>query len=405
MVVCHFADRFGVKSRRFYIFVTLKNKLKICIVGPAWPLRGGLATFDELFCRSLLQCGHDAEIVSYSLQYPSFLFPGSSQYDGETKAPEGISIHTSINSIQPLSWLSTASYIKKKKPDFIVTRFWIPFMAPALGTIHRLLKNNNIKRIAIADNVIPHEKRMGDKSLTRYFLKSSDGFITMSKSVLSQLNQFVPNKPKQFLLHPLYTSFGEALPKNEARARLNLPLTERVILFFGLVRPYKGLDLLLRSMATEGVRNLNLKLIVAGEFYEDKNTYLEQIRKLGLEKQVAIEDRFIPSEEVRYYFSACDLITLPYRNATQSGVTQVAYHFEKPVLVTDVGGLSETVPHGRCGYVVPPEPESIAEALVDFFQNQRDSSMCEEMKKEKRKFDWRIFSDGIVQFYENILKT
>jgi D-inositol-3-phosphate glycosyltransferase len=380
----------------------VKNRYKIFVIGPAYPLRGGLATFDELFCRSLNDLGHEAEIISYSLQYPDFLFPGSTQFDTTGNEPKGIKIHTLINSVNPFTWIKTANFIIKKKPDFVVVRFWIPFMGPALGTICRRLKKKNIKVIAVTDNVIPHEKRAGDTSFTKYFIKSCNGFVTMSKAVLSDLEKFTNSVHKKFLLHPLYTSFGEIVEKKEARKKLNLNPDEKTVLFFGLIRHYKGLDLLLEAMGDARVKEMNIKLLVAGEFYEDKKPYSDIIEKNNLQNSVILCDAFIPNEEVKYYFSAADLLTLPYRNATQSGVTQVAFHFEKPVVVTNVGGLSEIIPHNKCGYVVESNPKAITDAMVDYFTNNRQPAMSAAMKEEKKKYDWSIFSNEIVNLYEEI---
>ncbi|MFN6037334.1 MAG: glycosyltransferase, partial [Bacteroidota bacterium] len=254
---------------------TQKDKLKIFILGPAYPLRGGLATFDELFCRALKNDGHDAQIISYSLQYPNFLFPGSTQYDQSGIAPDGLQIHTSINSVNPLNWWKVGSFIRREKPDLLVVRYWIPFMGPALGTILRLSKKGNTKVIAICDNVIPHEKRPGDHVFTRYFLKACNGFVTMSKAVLKDLDQFISTEHKKFLLHPLYTSFGEKITIEDARKKLNIGMDEKVILFFGLIRKYKGLDLLLEAMGNEEIKKQKIKLLVAGEFYEDQSYYNE----------------------------------------------------------------------------------------------------------------------------------
>jgi len=383
----------------------VQNKYKIFVIGPAYPLRGGLATFDELFCRSLNELGHDAQIISYSLQYPNFLFPGSTQFDTSGNIPKGIKIHTLINSINPLNWIRVASFIKKQKPDFVVVRFWIPFMGPALGTICRGIRKKNIKVIAITDNVIPHEKRAGDTAFTKYFIKSCNGFVTMSKAVLADLEKFTKSKHKKFLLHPLYTSFGEKLNKQEARKKLNVNPEEKIVLFFGLIREYKGLDLLLEAMADTRIKEMKIKLLVAGEFYEDKKMYTDIIEKNKLKDKVILYDAFIPNEEVKNYFSAADLLALPYRNATQSGVTQVAFHFEKPVIVTNVGGLSEIIRHNKCGYVVESNPTAIADAMVDYFINNREPAMSEAMKEEKKKYDWSIFSNNIVDLYEQILTS
>jgi D-inositol-3-phosphate glycosyltransferase len=375
---------------------------KVFIIGPAYPLRGGLATFDELFCKAFNEQGHSCEIISYSLQYPDFLFPGSTQYDTSGKAPQGMTIHTLINSVNPFSWFKTAAFIKKQKPDFIVFRFWIPFMGPALGTIARLARKKGIKVLAITDNVIPHEKRPGDSAFTQYFIKSCDGFITMSQAVLNDLGQFTNTTHKRFLLHPLYTSFGEKLPKQVARKKLGIGEDEKIILFFGLIRKYKGLDILLEAMADQRIRALGIKLLIAGEFYEDRTYYDTIIKERGIENNIILHAGFVANEEVKTYFSATDLVTLTYRSATQSGVTQVAFHFEKPVLVTNVGGLSEIIPHGKCGYVVEFDQIQIADAIVDFYENKREEAYIQGMVQEKQKYDWRIFVDNVMQIYKTL---
>ena len=380
------------------------KKHKIFIIGPAYPLRGGLATFDELFCKSLCDEGHDAQIISYSLQYPNFLFPGSTQFDTSGIAPKRLKIHTLINSVNPFNWIKTARFIKKEKPDFLVVRFWIPFMGPALGTICRLINKKQTKVIAITDNVIPHEKRIGDTAFTRYFIKSCQGFVTMSKAVMADLDSFTTTTHKKFLPHPLYTSFGEKLDKLDARKKLNISLTDKTVLFFGLIRQYKGLDLLLEAMADARIKAMNIKLLVAGEFYEDKKAYTDIIEKHKLQDSVILYDAFIANEEVKTYFSATDLLALPYKHATQSGVTQVAFHFEKPTIVTNVGGLSEIIPDKVCGYVVDSNPTAIADAMVDYFENKREAAMISAMHEEKKKYDWSIFSSHIVNLYQEIIK-
>jgi glycosyltransferase involved in cell wall biosynthesis len=376
---------------------------KVFIIGPAFPLRGGLASFDELFCEALNKEGHQCEIISYSLQYPNFLFPGSTQYHVNGTAPKNITIHTLINSVSPLSWFKTASFIKKQKPDFIIFRFWIPFMGPALGTIARLVKKQNIKVLAITDNVIPHEKRLGDKQLASYFIKGCDAFVTMSKAVMKDLEKFTNTSHKKYLLHPLYTAFGDKIPKQEARLKLHLKQDDRVILFFGLIRKYKGLDLLIEAFSLLKASPHN-KLLIAGEFYEDKQPYFDLISKYKLEEQIILLNQFIPNDDVKYYFSAADIVALPYRSATQSGVTQVSFHFEVPTLVTNVGGLGEIIPHNVAGYVVEPKPQAIASSLEDYFENKKEQAFTEGMKQEKQKYEWSIFVNEIITLYNGLKK-
>lgn len=370
---------------------------KVVIIGPAHPLRGGLATFNQRLAKQFNDDGHECSIYSFSLQYPSFLFPGKTQYTAEP-APEHLVINTVINSVNPFNWIKIGNRLKKEKPDLIIVRFWLPFMGPALGTILRQVrKNQHTKIICIADNVIPHEKRPGDKPFTRYFLKSCDAFITMSEKVMNDLRLFEKNKPAQLISHPLYDNFGDIISKTEARKHLGLPANEKIILFFGFIRKYKGLDLLFEAMSHLN----NLKLLVAGEFYEDEKPYKELIEKLGIQQQLILRTDFIPDSEVKYYLCAADAVIQPYRNATQSGVTPLAYHFEKPMVVTNVGGLPSLVPHEKVGLVVEPDPAAIAEGIMRFYQLGEDY-FIPHLRNEKQKYSWSSLVKAIQQLAEAV---
>lgn len=366
---------------------------KVVIIGPAHPLRGGLATFNQRLAKQFTDEGHECSIVSFSLQYPSFLFPGTTQYSSDP-APNDVTIHTLINSVNPLNWLSVGKKLKNWKPDLIVVRYWLPFMGPALGTILRQVKKNrHTKIVCLADNVIPHEKRIGDIPFTKYFLKSPDAFVTMSEKVLSDLRQFT-NKPAQLVQHPLYDNFGEAISRTEARKFLGLSDNEKIVLFFGFIRQYKGLDLLLKAMADERVRKENVKLLIAGEFYEDDKPYLQLIKENHLQNQVILKTNFIPDSEVKYYLCSGDCVVQPYKNATQSGVTPLAYHFEKPMIVTNVGGLPSLVPHEKVGLVCEPEPRSIADSILRFYQ-LGEQYFIPHLRSEKEKFNWSALTSVI----------
>ena len=376
---------------------------KVVIIGPGHPLRGGLATFNQRLAKEFNDRGDDCSIYSFSLQYPSFLFPGKTQYSDEP-APEGIKIHTVINSVNPLNWIKVGNRLKKERPDLIVVRYWLPFMGPALGTIlRRVRKNRHTKIICIADNVIPHEKRPGDKSFTKYFLKSCDAFITMSEKVMSDLHLFQPGKTAKLVSHPLYDNFGSIIPKSDARKHLGLPEGEKIILFFGFIRKYKGLDLLLETMADKRIKDAGVKLLVAGEFYEDEKPYKEQIEKLGIKDQLYLRTDFIPDSEVKYYLSAADAVIQPYRNATQSGVTPLAYHFEKPMVVTNVGGLPSLVPHEKVGLVTTADPEAIATGILRFYQLGEDY-FIPHLRNEKQKYSWSLMAGTISQLANDIQK-
>src|SRR5688572_12466665 len=342
---------------------------KILIIGPAPPLRGGgITTFNHRLAKEFINKGYDCQIVSFSLQYPSFLFPGKSQYSDEP-APEGITIHSLINSVNPINWIQIGRKLKVWKPDLVIVRFWLPFMGPALGTILRQVKKNKqTKIICIADNIIPHEKRPGDKPFTAYFLKSCDAFITMSKKVLNDLKTFESRKPALLVPHPLYDNFGQKISKEEARNNLGIKMEEKLIVFFGFIRHYKGLDMLIEAMADFQIRELNIKLLVAGEFYENEQRYRELIAKHKMEDRIILHNHFISDAEVKTFICAGDCIVQPYRNATQSGVTPLAYHFEKPMIVTKVGGLPDLVPHLKSGLVADPNPKSLSKAILHFYE-------------------------------------
>lgn len=371
--------------------------MKIVIIGPAHPLRGGgMTTFNHRLAQQFIFEGHDCSIVSFSLQYPSFLFPGKSQYSDE-RPPENLVIHTWINSINPLNWIRVGNRIRKMQPDLVVVRFWLPFMGPALGTIlRRIRQNKHSKIICIADNVIPHEKRIGDKPFTRYFLAACDGFITMSEKVLRDLRSFENRKPALQVPHPLYDNFGEAIPKEDARDNLGLPSGEKILLFFGFIRHYKGLDILLKALAHESVRNQNIRLLVAGEFYEDETRYRQLLEELDVKDQLYLHTDFIKNDDVKNYFCAADCVVQPYRAATQSGVTPLAYHFEKPMIVTNVGGLPAMVPHKKVGLVAEPEPTSLREAILEFYA-EGEASFVPNLQIEKKKYSWSKLSSAIIQ--------
>ena len=370
--------------------------MKVVIIGPAHPLRGGLATFNQRLAKQFTDEGHECSIVSFSLQYPSFLFPGTTQFSSDPP-PKDISIHTLINSVNPLNWVTVGMKIKKWKPDLVIVRYWLPFMGPALGTVLRQVRRNKAtKVVCIADNVIPHEKRPGDKAFTQYFLRSCDAFITMSEIVLSDLRQFEPHKPAQLVQHPLYDNFGEIIPKDVARKNLGLDPVQKLLLFFGFIRQYKGLDLLLQAMADERIKKEGIRLLVAGEFYEDDAPYLQLIRENNLEDRLILKTSFIPDSEVRDYLCSGDCVVQPYKNATQSGVTPLAYHFEKPMIVTNVGGLPALVPHEKVGLVCKPDPTSIADAILRFYQ-LGENYFIPHLRGEKQKYSWSALTHAILE--------
>ena len=370
--------------------------MKIIIVGTSYPYRGGIAAFTDRLVTEFVREGVDIEVVTFKLQYPSFLFPGKTQYS-DAKAPESFSIEREVNSINPLNWIKVGKEVRKKNPDIVIFTYWMSFFAPCFSKIARVIKRNgHTKCIGLIHNMIPHEKSLLDRLFPLYFVKAMDAFVTLSKSVLDDVKSLdKQDKPKCFVPHPLYDHFGEIISRDEAIKHLNLNPNYRYFLFFGLVRAYKGLDLLIDAFADERLRKYPVKLIVAGEFYDDEKPYLEQIEKLGLQDNIIIVNQYINDEDVKYYFNVSDIVVQPYKSATQSGVTQVAYHFDKPMLVTNVGGLGEIIPDGKVGYVVDPNPSSIADALVDFYENNRCNTFVEGVKEEKMKYQWSNMTDAI----------
>ena len=373
------------------------GEAKIIIIGPAYPLRGGLASYDERLAKEFIDEGFNTTIYTFSYQYPSFLFPGTTQYSSEP-APENIPIKVKINSVNPFNWIAVGNELKKLKPDIIVVRYWLPFMGPCLGTIlRRVKKNRHTKVICIADNIFPHEKRPGDKVFTKYFLKPIDGFITMSQTVLADLKQFAKNKPAQFVPHPLYDNFGEIISREEARKKLGINRDDKVILFFGFIRKYKGLDILLEAMKILYLKFKiqNLKLLIAGEFYEDEKNYQELLNYPSIKDNLILHTNFIPDSEVKYYLCAADCVVQPYRSATQSGVTPLAYHFEKPMIVTNVGGLPSLVPDKKVGLIAEPNAESIAEKIAEYFELGEDFFLSH-LREEKKKYSWKAMTEAIL---------
>ncbi|MCR4872417.1 MAG: glycosyltransferase [Bacteroidales bacterium] len=369
--------------------------MKIVILGTAYPYRGGLAAFNERLAYEFQNQGHEVEIYTFTHQYPDFLFPGKTQYSTEP-APEDLKIVRKVHSYNPFNWFKVGREIACRKPDLMITKFWLPFMAPCFGTIARIVRRNKHTRlVSILDNVIPHEHRIGDKAFVRYFIRPTDGFVAMSKSVLADLRLFTQDKPAVFSPHPLYDHYGERLSREQALSALNLDHDSRYALFFGFIRAYKGLDLLLEAFADPRLKTLGVKLLVAGEFYGDPAPYLNQIKELGIEDRVVLCTDFIPDSEVNRYFSAADIVAQPYKTATQSGVTQIAFHFGKPMLVTNVGGLPEIVPDGNIGYVVEPDSKQIADALCRFFTEQKQAEFEANVVEEKKKYAWPKFIEAI----------
>ena len=370
--------------------------MKICIVGPAHPYRGGLASIMEIMARTFASRGHDVGIKTFTVQYPSFLFPGKSQ-TVSALPPADLHIKRCVNTVDPFNWWRVGRAIRRERPDFVLMKYWTPFMAPCFGTIARLARGNGHTRtICQIDNVEPHEHHLVDRPFNRYFLSSIDGFIYMSEQVHEELKAYT-SAPALFSPHPLFENFGAAVARDEACRRLGLDPAQRYALFFGLIRDYKGLDILLDAWAR--FRRPGHRLIVAGGFYTAREPYLNRIADNGLQDEVLLHDRFIPDDDVKYYFSAADFVVQPYKTATQSGVTQIAYQFCVPMVVTAVGGLPEIVPDGRVGYVCPPTAEGVAAAMDRMYEGDALKRFRENCVEERRRFSWEEMCSRVTELY------
>ena len=376
------------------------DTMKITILGPAHPYRGGLASIMEIMARTFQRRGDEVDIKTFTLQYPSLLFPGESQTVA-TPPPADLRICRCVNTMNPLNWVRVGRRIRRERPDFVLMKYWTPFMAPCFGTIARIARGNgHTKVLCQIDNVEPHERHLTDKPFNRYYLHSVDGFVYMSEQVHSELRAY-SDAPALFSPHPLFENFGERVERSEACVRLGLDPANRYVLFFGLIRDYKGLDLLLDAWAQlrRAGRTEGRRLIVAGEFYTAREPYLNRIADNGLQDEVLLHDRFIPDDDVKYYFSAADFVVQPYKTATQSGVTQIAYQFCVPMVVTKVGGLAEIVPDGRVGYVCEPTPEGVAGAIERMYEGDTLQRFRENCVEERRRFSWEEMCSRVTELY------
>lgn len=376
--------------------------MRIILIGPAHPYRGGLASYNERLASALADAGHNVTIYTFKVQYPGILFPGKTQYSS-SPVPEGISIKRKVNSVQPLNWSRVGHELRKAKPDLLLYKYWLPFMGPSFSKIAAIAKRNqHTKAIAILDNVIPHEHRVGDTTFTKWFVRRMDGFIAQSQSVLDDLAKFDVQKPRVLSPHPLFDNFGAVIPKDQAKQLLDLDPGLGYVLFFGFIRAYKGLDLLLRAFADQRIAKLPIKLLIAGEYYENESKYKKLIEELKLSDRIVERSTFIADEEVYKYFCASDLLVQPYKQATQSGVAQIGYHFNKPMLVTNVGGLPEIVPNGKVGYVVDVTVEDVADHIVKFYVEEKESEFSANAALEKKKYSWEKMVEAIEDVWSQL---
>jgi len=380
----------------------MEKRQRVIIIGPAYPYRGGLSAFNERLARAFEEAGYEMAIHTFRLQYPKLLFPGKTQFS-EDPPPVGLAIRRTINTVNPLNWPYAAKQIRDFDPVLVVVRFWLPFLGPSLGSILRLVPGKKTKLIGIVDNIVPHEKRPGDFWFARYFVGSLDACVVMSGIVGKQLQKFVSSQPIVECAHPVYDNYGPPLARAEALGQLGLESKYRYLLFFGFIRPYKGLDLALQALALVRDQLPEVRLIVAGEFYTDPAPYEKIISTLQLEDRVILHTRFISNEQVAAYFGAADLVVQPYRSATQSGISELAYFYEKPVLVTNVGGLPEIVRNGQTGLIVEPEPESLAAGILKFFQIADPlETFGAGIREEKKRHSWAALVETLLKIRKQI---
>ncbi|MCX7764257.1 MAG: glycosyltransferase [Bacteroidia bacterium] len=373
--------------------------MRIAIIGSAYPFRGGLAAYNERLAVGLQRLGHEVRLYTFTVQYPEWLFPGKTQFR-ENPPPPQIDIRRRIHSLGPISWWKTGREIRAWRPDLAIAKFWLPVMGMSLGSVLRLLGSETV-RLTILDNVIPHEGRLGDQLFTKYFIGSVDGAVAMSRSVAESWQELT-RKPVETLFHPVYDHYGEPVSKEEACRVLGLDPAYRYLLFFGLIRAYKGLDLLLEAWRKPSLQKFaEVKLLIAGELYEPYEKYRPLLEAPEVRERVVFHEGFVPDEEVRYYFSVAEAVVQPYRSATQSGVTQIAYHFEKPMIVTNVGGLPEVVFDGEVGYVCEPKAEALAEA-IETLLTQPLEKFIQNVRRYRVQFSWETFVKRLLAFSEGL---
>lgn len=379
--------------------------MKISFLGPAYPYRGGLATIIESLARVFGTRGNEVDIRTFSLQYPRLLFPGKSQYrtgDG----PADLSISREVSTVNPLSWWRVGRKLRREAPDMVILKYWTPLMAPCFGTICRLARRNGKTKVIVhLDNITPHEPHFYDRALNRYFLGACDGFVYMSEAVHEDLRTYRHDAPALFSPHPLFDNYGAKLPREEACRKLGLRPELGYVMFFGYIREYKGLDLLLQAWAmlkaegkTEGKR-----LLVVGEVYGNDAKYSQMIESLGFTEDVVFHNEFVPDGEVAEWFSVADMVALPYKSATQSGVTQVAYAFDVPMVVTRVGGLAEIVIDDVVGAMADVDARSVADAIAKVYEGDNLERYREGVHRERGRFSWEATADRISELYQMIL--
>jgi glycosyltransferase involved in cell wall biosynthesis len=368
--------------------------MKIAFLSTFYPFRGGIAQFNASLYRQL-ERRHSVKAFTFTRQYPGFLFPGETQYVTPDDRADPVPAEAIIDTINPFSYVTAAARVAQFAPDALITKFWMPFFAPSLGFVSGKLRKRGVRVVSVLDNVVPHERRPGDAAMIRYFLKRNDGFVVMSKTVERDLLRLMPDARYRLKPHPLYDHYGARTDVVEARRRLGLPENRKILLFFGFIRDYKGLDLLIEALP---LLDETYHVVVAGEVYGSFERYRILIDRHGLAHRVSLFLRYVGDPEVPDFFSAADVCVLPYRSATQSGIVQIAFHFLVPVIVTDVGGLSEMVQDGATGLVIhDTEPRALATQVQRFFEQGLAAPFADRIDRQREQFSWSGFADTVEE--------
>lgn len=372
--------------------------MKIAMLSTFYPFRGGIAQFNANLYQAL-KMNNEVIPFTFKRQYPDFLFPGQTQYVTEHDNAVAVDSLPVLDTANLLGYGRAARRIAGTNPDLLLMRYWMTYFAPSQGTVARKLKKRGCKVITIMDNVIPHETKFFDKPFTRWFMKQNSGFVVMSESVQRDLLMLNPQAKYIYLRHPLYNHFGEKVSVAEAREKLGIEADKKTLLFFGFIRDYKGLDLLIDAVS---LLDESYQLIIAGESYGSFEKYERQIKNAGHPERIKVFNRYIGDNEVPLFFSASDVCILPYRSATQSGITSIAFHFDLPLIATDTGGLNENIGKAGTGLMVPEiTAASIADTVQEFFR-EGSTQFIENIQREKILLSWDNFADSIIGFAEEL---
>ncbi len=375
------------------------TKSKFALFSTFYPYRVGIAQFSALLYRAFELKNENIQAFTFKRQYPSILFPGKTQFVSTSDKVDKIPAKRILDSINPFTYIQTARKIRKQNFSVFISNYWMPFFAPSLGIVSLFLPKK-IKKIAVLHNVIPHEKQFLTKALTRFFLKQNDGFVVMSEAVAKDLKALYPKAKYIQVNHPIYNQFGEREEKEKACRKIGISIDKKTILFFGFIRDYKGLDTLLKAF---NKLDASYQLVVAGEVYGDFEKYQKLIDVSSNKERIHLFTDYIEDTEVSTYFSVADVCVLPYKSATQSGITAIAYHFDLPIIATDVGGLKETIVHGKTGFIASKSDEiEIKDLIINYFEEAKRLGFEVEIKKFKEENSWGNFASRIIDFSNSL---